>query len=174
MAYFLRSLACGFRGRAVVAARSPIEGKEAGSVSSQARILVVDDEQNLCRILIARLSKDGYQADAVHDGAQALRRLAEVTHDLVLLDLRMPVRNGMEILPEIRHFFPQTAVIVMTAYDSADTVRAALSAGAHAYLTKPFDLDRVAAAVAEVLARQAEVLSRQTAILLQSQCLSHP
>jgi DNA-binding response OmpR family regulator len=123
-------------------------------VSDRAHILVADDEQNLCRILVARLSRDGHTAEAVHDGVQALERLNAGAYDLVLLDLRMPGRGGMEVLGALRRGHPPTAVMVMTAYDSPDTVRAALAAGADAYITKPFDLDWVAASVREVLQRR--------------------
>lgn len=120
-------------------------------MSDRAHILVADDEQNLCRILVARLGRDGHLAEAVHDGVQALDRLRSGSYDLVFLDLRMPNLGGMEVLADIRQRGLPTAVVMMTAYDSPDTVRAALEAGADAYITKPFDLDWVAGCVAQVL-----------------------
>ncbi|MBI3945788.1 MAG: response regulator [Armatimonadetes bacterium] len=122
-------------------------------MSDRTRILIADDEQNLCRVLAARLRKDGHDADTVHDGAEALARLAAAIYHLVMLDLRMPILGGMDVLAEIRRCYPATAVIVMTAYDSEEAVHAVMAAGAHSYVTKPFDLDRVAAEVSEVLQR---------------------
>ncbi len=121
-------------------------------VGSRARILIADDEQNLCRVLMARFAKDGYEATAVHDGAQALRSLSAAHHDLVVLDLHMPVLGGLEILPAIRQNHPATAVVVVTAYDNPESVSAAQAAGADAYLTKPLDLDALLTDVAQILA----------------------
>jgi len=123
-------------------------------VSDRARILVADDEHNLCRVLVARLSRDGHLADAVHDGAQALDRLCREGYDLVFLDMRMPTLTGMDVLTALRLRDQTTAVVVMTAYDGPDTVDAALAAGADAYITKPFDLDWVADSVAGILRRR--------------------
>lgn len=124
-------------------------------MNGRPRILVVDDEPNLCRILAARLGKDGYDADVVHDGSEALAQLTAGTYDLVLLDLRMPLLGGLETLPAIRERYPATAVMVMTAYDSPEVLRAVVAAGADACVSKPFDLECMLADVRLVLARRA-------------------
>lgn len=123
-------------------------------MSDPARILVADDEQNLCRVLVARLSRDGHRAEAVHDGARALDRIRQDAYDVVFLDMRMPTLTGMDVLRQVRDERHPVAVVVMTAYDSPEAVHAALAAGADAYITKPFDLDWVAESVAGLLARR--------------------
>ncbi len=108
---------------------------------SKGSILVVDDEVNLCRILGAKLSKNGYSVVAVHDGVQAVEQVKEGAFDVVLLDLILPKKDGLTVLGEIRHLDERIPVIVMTACEGSETVEQAMSKGACAYVSKPFDLD---------------------------------
>ncbi len=123
-------------------------------VGDPVRILVADDEQNLCRILVARLTRDGYLAEAVHDGAEALDRIRRNAFDLLFLDLRMPALPGMDLLKRVREEHHPVVIVVMTAYDTPETVRAVLAGGADAYITKPFDLDAVAGSIPQLLSQQ--------------------
>ena len=118
------------------------------------RILVADDEQNLCRILVARLTRDGYLAEAVHDGVQALDRIRRNSFDLLFLDLRMPALPGLDLLRRVREEHHPVVIVVMTAYDTPETVHAVLASGADAYITKPFDLDAVAESIPEWLSQR--------------------
>jgi len=107
------------------------------------RILVVDDEPNIRRLLEATLSRAGYEVDTAPDGETGLRHFTEGPPDLVLMDLRMPGLNGLETLREMRTLHPQAQVILMTAYASVETAVEALRNGAFDYIIKPFDLDEV-------------------------------
>ncbi len=110
---------------------------------SKGNILVVDDEVNLCRILDAKLTKSGYEVMTVHDGLQAVEKVQEKQFDLVLLDLILPKLDGLEALQKIRKINSQVPVIIMTACENTEAVSLALSQGASAFVSKPFDLDRL-------------------------------
>mgnify|MGYP002682201512 FL=1 len=112
-------------------------------ILSRGNILVVDDEVNLCRILDAKLTKSGYQVVTVHDGLQAVEKVQERQFDLVLLDLILPKLDGLEALEKIRKINAELPVIIMTACENTDAVTRARSQGAAAFVSKPFDLDRL-------------------------------
>jgi DNA-binding response OmpR family regulator len=106
-------------------------------VSETASILVVDDEASIRFFLSETLDRDGYQVTTAQDGYEALEQLQQQRFDLVLLDLRMPGLNGMQVLEKLREQSPDTAVIVLTAHASLETAVQALRQGAHDYLSKP-------------------------------------
>lgn len=106
-------------------------------------ILVVDDEINLCRILDAKLTRSGYEVMTVHDGLQAVEKAKEQRFDLVLLDLILPKLGGLEALERIRKIRSDVPVIIMTACESSDALSRAMSQGICAFLSKPFDLERL-------------------------------
>ena len=104
-------------------------------------ILVVDDEQGFRDNICELLSDEGYQTLAADCGAAALQRTAEVTPDLILLDVKLPDAQGIEILEQLREVRPEVPVILMTAYGSSRLASEAAQGGAFEYITKPFDLD---------------------------------
>ncbi|MEN6519782.1 MAG: response regulator [Armatimonadota bacterium] len=106
-------------------------------------ILVVDDEINLCRIIGAKLARNGYSVVAVHDGQQAIDKVRESSFDVVLLDLILPKVDGLSALAEIRNLDRDLPVIVMTACESSESLDKARSHGVSAYVNKPFDLDNL-------------------------------
>ena len=111
------------------------------------RILVVEDERDLNRILVKTLSAEGYSADACYDGMEALEYLAGAEYDAVVLDVMMPRMDGMEVLHRMRSAGNDTPVILLTAKDSVpDRVRG-LDAGADDYLVKPFSFDELLARI---------------------------
>ena len=111
------------------------------------RILVVEDERDLNRILVKTLSAEGYSADACYDGVEALEYLAGAEYDVVMLDVMMPRMDGMELLHRMRSAGNDTPVILLTAKDSVpDRVRG-LDAGADDYLVKPFSFDELLARI---------------------------
>ena len=114
-------------------------------------ILIADDEVNLCRILDAELRKAGYSVTSVHDGAQAVEQARCTDFHIIILDVRMPVLDGLGALREIRKVRKDVPVIVMTAYESHDTMASALSMGATACVHKPFDLESLVALVKATL-----------------------
>lgn len=114
-------------------------------------ILIADDEVNLCRILEAELGSVGYSVTAVHDGAQAVEHALKHDFDMIVLDIRMPVMDGISALQSIRRERKDTPIIIITAYESQDTMASALSMGATACVNKPFDLDSLVALVKATL-----------------------
>jgi len=110
---------------------------------SKGSVLVVDDEVNLCRIVVAKLAKNGYNAIAVHDGVEAIEKVRERRFNVVLLDLILPKKDGLTALSEIRTVQQQLPVIIMSACENSDAVEEAMKRGACAYIKKPFDLDKL-------------------------------
>jgi DNA-binding NtrC family response regulator len=119
------------------------------------RILVVDDEINIRGALVTLLEKKGYQVRGAGTGEEALEQLETATADLVLTDLKMPGMGGMEFLRRLKQKWPDTEVLVMTAYGSIDTAVEAMRCGAYDYLTKPIDRERFPLAVEKALERHA-------------------
>lgn len=111
------------------------------------RVLVVEDERDLNRILVKTLAAEGYSADACYDGVEALEYLAGAEYDVVVLDVMMPRMDGMEMLRRMRDGGDDTPVIMLTAKDSVpDRVRG-LDTGADDYLVKPFSFDELLARI---------------------------
>jgi len=119
------------------------------------RILVVDDEINIRGALVTLLEKKGYQVRGAGTGEDALEQLETAMADLVLTDLKMPGMGGMEFLRRLKQKWPDTEVLVMTAYGSIDTAVEAMRCGAYDYLTKPIDRERFPLAVEKALERHA-------------------
>lgn len=109
------------------------------------RILIVDDERSLCEFLDIFLSKEGYNVTTAAGGeaAVALATSGTVEFDLVLTDLMMPNVGGLEVLTAFKERYPDTQVLVMTAYATADTAIDAMKKGAYDYVQKPFKVDEI-------------------------------
>jgi Nif-specific regulatory protein len=118
-----------------------------------AKILVADDEQNLRRVLVAMLRRDGHDVVQAANGTEAIERLAEV--DVVITDLRMPGSDGMEVLRSAARAFPQVPVIMITAYGSVGQAVEAIKAGAFDYIEKPFEQDSIRAIVEKAIKQAA-------------------
>ncbi len=106
-------------------------------------ILVVDDETVARQSIAEVLREEGYQVYEAADGNAALTLLQEVEVDVILCDLRMPGADGLTVLKTVRDAYPQTLVMLMTAYSSVETVVDALRLGAQDYLLKPLLIDDV-------------------------------
>lgn len=119
-----------------------------------ARILVIDDKENIRRLLSASLTSDGYEVAEAEDGASGIERFKNTIYDLVITDVKMPGMDGLEVLEAVKETNPDTAVIVITAFADMDDAIRALKRGAADYLRKPFKLEEVRAAVEKALATQ--------------------
>lgn len=117
------------------------------------RILVVDDEAVLAELLGAALRHQGWQTRTASNGWEALDLVEEYDPDLVVLDIQMPGLDGMETLDRLRKKRPRLPVLFLTARDALADRVAGLRAGADDYVTKPFDLDEVAARIDALLRR---------------------
>lgn len=103
------------------------------------RILIVDDEPTLRLSLKEALTNWGYRVDVAKSGLEAVKMLGENYH-FIFLDLRLPDRDGLEVLADIRKQSPDTMVVIMTAYGTTSSTVAAIKMGAYDYINKPFDL----------------------------------
>jgi two-component system, OmpR family, alkaline phosphatase synthesis response regulator PhoP len=118
-----------------------------------ARILVVDDEAHLAEGIRENLEAEGYQAEVAHDGRAGLERVRHQHFDLLLLDVMMPLMDGVQLCEQIRSEGHQTPVLFLTVKgDVADRVRG-FEAGGDDYLTKPFHLKELLLRVAAILRR---------------------
>ncbi|MCX5720405.1 MAG: sigma-54 dependent transcriptional regulator [Nitrospirae bacterium] len=120
-----------------------------------AHILVVDDEINIRGALVTMLEKKGHQVRGVATAEEGLAQLEGASAELVITDLRMPGIGGMEFLCRLKDAWPDTEVVVMTAYGSIDTAVEAMRCGAYDYLTKPIDRERFPIVVDKALERHA-------------------
>jgi two-component system response regulator PilR (NtrC family) len=107
------------------------------------KVLVVDDEQSLRDVLSIMLKRAGYAVTSAMDGEEAIELLHREIFDLVITDLRMPKIDGMEVLKAVRSVSPETVVLIITAFATADSAVEAMKQGAYDYLTKPFQVDEV-------------------------------
>ncbi len=102
------------------------------------KILIVDDEPMMRNLLLKILESEGYKITLAASALEALDRLDEDKFDLMLSDVKMPGMNGFELLEEVKKKWNDMAVIVMTGYGDAFTIKEALLKGAYEYLSKPF------------------------------------
>jgi len=107
------------------------------------KILVVDDEQSMREFLDIMLKKEGYKVSLASNGDEVMKYIDKDIFDLVLLDIRMPKMDGIAVLKKIKSTSPETVVIMITAYASADTAIKAMKEGAYDYITKPFKVDEI-------------------------------
>jgi len=125
------------------------------------KILIVDDELLVRQSLEKELSGQGYLTISTDKGRAAISLVEEESPNLVLLDLRLPDLNGIEVLKRLREIDKNLMVLIMTAYGSIDTAIAAIRSGAYDYLTKPFDLETILLAVRQAL--EASTLKKKVA-----------
>jgi DNA-binding NtrC family response regulator len=107
------------------------------------RILVIDDEADIRESLELLLTSENYAVDLAENATTGLRKFESGIHDLILLDLMMPDRSGMEVLAEIRQRDPETPIFMLTAYGSEEVAVRALKSGANDYFAKPWDNDKL-------------------------------
>jgi len=113
----------------------------------QETLLIVDDEAAIRRVLCQKLSREGYRCEEADAAEQALNTLATSPIALVILDIKMPGKSGIELLPEIKSGYPDTAVIMATAVADIGIAIQCLKLGADDYICKPFNLDEVSLGV---------------------------
>jgi two-component system response regulator AtoC len=115
------------------------------------RLLIVDDEPSIRRVLQALLAREGYEVDLATDGAEAIDRLSEEQYHAVVTDLKMPHIGGLELLSWVVANDPGLPVIIITAHGTVDSAVEALKLGATDYITKPFDQDDLKRTIAKAL-----------------------
>lgn len=104
------------------------------------KILIVDDQKGVRRLLEELFKKDGWEVQLAADGKEAVQRANEFLPDIILMDMKMPNMNGLEASRIILNNFSDLDIIMMTAYGEMDVVKEALDAGVKRCITKPFDI----------------------------------
>ena len=127
-------------------------------MSEELRILVVDDEKEFCKNVRDILEMKGYRVALAHHGFRALELVKQNGFDLVLMDVKMPVMDGVETFKKIKESTPGTPVIMMTACAVEDLLREALREGAFGALKKPLDFDRLFALIEKAIPNGALIL----------------
>lgn len=120
------------------------------------RILIAEDEPDLNHILTERLRKEHYSVDACFDGREALEYLDGAEYDALILDIMMPVMDGLSLLKKIRSRGNSIPVLMLTAKDSIDDRVKGLDAGANDYLVKPFAFEELLARIRVLLRKPAD------------------
>jgi len=123
-------------------------------VSEPPRILVVDDERSMREFLEIFFRREGYEVATAENVEQALLAVEADDYDLVITDIQMPDRSGLELLHEVRETSPETPVIMITAFATTENAIAAMKEGAHDYITKPFKVDEIAVVVEKALEKK--------------------
>ncbi|MCX5779566.1 MAG: response regulator [Firmicutes bacterium] len=121
----------------------------------KAKILIVDDQKGVRRLLEELFRQEGWEVRSAADGLEALELVAKVLPDLILMDVKMPNMNGLEATQEIMQRQPGISIIMMTAYGEIEVVRQALDAGVKRCISKPFDIKDLRDMVDKVMAEAA-------------------
>ena len=119
-----------------------------------ARILVVDDEEIVIKSCLRILGGGDYQVEAVRDGREALRKIEENSHDVMILDIMMPNMDGLEVLRRVKEAHPDVDVIMITGLSQIGTAVQAMKLGAFDYISKPFEPDELKLVVQRALERR--------------------
>lgn len=117
------------------------------------KILVVEDDRKVASFLEKGLREEGYSVDTAHDGAEGLLKARVHEYDLLVLDVMLPGRSGLEIVRELRHHESAVPILMLTARDDREDIVLGLDAGADDYLTKPFGFDELLARIRALLRR---------------------
>jgi DNA-binding response OmpR family regulator len=142
------------------------------------KVLIVDDEETLTWSMAKSLSrdKDKYEVMIANDGREALQLLKQNRVDLVISDIRMPDINGLDLLVRVKKEYPETKVIIMTAYGSSDVQREANQRGSLFYIEKPFEISDIRKIIIDLIGRkkgfQGRMVGLQLTDIIQMNCLS--
>jgi putative two-component system response regulator len=149
----IQKSAVDFDGHAADNRRMQLE-ERAAAADDRARILVVDDEVSICRVLCRLLDRNGYACDAAADADEAMRFLKKDEYALVLTDMDMPGSSGLDLMMQILDEYPNTATVMVTGMDDAKLAEKALEVGAYGYIIKPFERNEILINVSNALRRR--------------------
>ncbi len=115
------------------------------------KILVVDDDAIVIKSCTRILETEGFETSTVHGAEEALEIVKKENFDLLLIDVKMPKRDGLFLMKEIRKDFPDIPVIVMSGYSTPETVAAVYKSGANKFIAKPFRPDELLKLIRQVM-----------------------
>ncbi|MCL4848468.1 MAG: sigma-54 dependent transcriptional regulator [Acidobacteria bacterium] len=127
------------------------------------RVLIVDDEEIVRESLSGWLEKDGYTVETAEDGPTAVDKVNRATWSVMLIDMKMPGMDGLQVLDRVKQIQPNVTAVIMTAFATVDTAVSAMKLGAYDYLVKPFDPEELSMMMEKIVAQQA--LVRENVIL---------
>jgi len=120
------------------------------------RILIVDDDENIRKVLLAILEDKGYTVESAGTAGEAVEKSKRKFYNLALIDIRLPDMEGIELLTKIRDTTPKMRKIIITGYPTLQNAVDAVNKGADAYIVKPFDVENVLNAIDQQLRKQKE------------------
>ncbi|MBI4953215.1 MAG: response regulator [Myxococcales bacterium] len=123
------------------------------------KILIVDDDRAICDYMQTLLERDGFQVTTLSDPTAAVAELKKGEYHLVILDVMMPKRDGIEVLREIRKVDKDIAVVIFTGYPNLDTAVASMKLDAVDYIKKPFNVDEFRAVIQRVVSKKGLALT---------------
>lgn len=125
------------------------------------KILIIDDDESTRKSLMLIFRKKGYEIETVGSGHEGLEKVKEKNFNLVLVDIKLPDMEGIDLIEPLKEIHPDTAVIMVTAFASMETVMKALNLGASAYITKPLNMEEVFVTVRENLEKQTLIVENK-------------
>ena len=123
-------------------------------MSRNARILVVDDDENIRKVVIAILEDEGYTVESVGTAKEAIEKSKRKFYNIALIDIRLPDMEGIELLTKIRETTPRMRKVIVTGYPTLQNAVEAVNKGADAYIVKPFDVKKVLKTIEDQLNKQ--------------------
>ncbi len=125
-------------------------------MDKQARILIIDDDENISKVLQAILEEDGYSADTADTARKGIELSESAFYNLALIDVRLPDMEGIELLTKLKETKPKMRKIIVTGYPTLQNAVAAVNKDADGYVMKPFDVENILATIKQQLKKQAE------------------
>ena len=117
-------------------------------------ILIVDDNVSLSKTMAFILTRKGYNVSTAKDGLEAISRVKEVSYDIIFMDIKMPLMNGVETYKKIKKIRHDTVVIMMTAYSVEELIQEAIEEGAYSVIYKPLDIEKLITLINEALEKK--------------------
>ena len=123
-------------------------------MNRNARILAVDDDENIRKVIVAILEDEGYAVESVGTAKEAIEKSKRKFYNLALIDIRLPDMEGIELLTKFRETTPRMRKVIVTGYPTLQNAVDAVNKGADAYIVKPFDVKKVLKTIQEQLSKQ--------------------
>lgn len=127
------------------------------SEAEKGRIIVIDDDEGICKVVAAALKGEGYVVDTASNGKQAIEKSQTNFYNLALVDIRLPDMEGTKLLTAMKETTPEMRKVILTGYPGLENAIDAVNKGAHAYLVKPVNMDELLRTVEEQLKKQIEM-----------------
>ncbi len=127
---------------------------ESGSIGAMATVLIVEDKESMAQMLSQAIEGEGYKTILARDGREGIQKFKDNQVDVVVTDLKLPYKSGLEVLEAVKEHNSLMPVILMTAYGTIETAVKAVKEGAYDFLTKPFDPDHLLLLIGKALEKQ--------------------